>query len=174
MQAETETLTRLASEAGGQFVGKLRADGANYVKLTDGAPGWVGDLVYRAHAGDPAPMLPDDWRYAWALEALDMIAEELDPETAGVDAEVEDMVDGFADRVADYTSELLAWLDSHSARSGYCDQAREEGYVEPEASIIDRIRAGQYLERREVFVLVLDALRKRAAELELEGAGEQA
>lgn len=74
-------------------------------------------------------------------------------EWAGVEEypDLSDEAHSFADDVDIYTSELVAWLGSHAARPGYCDQAVEEGLVEGETDIVKRIMAGQYLERMEVF-----------------------
>ena len=80
------TIQKTAADAASYFETALRADGANiagdsntvYVRLKDGAPEWVTDLVHDAH-GD---MLPDDWRYSVIQDALETIADSDDPEDA--------------------------------------------------------------------------------------------
>ncbi len=131
-----------ANEARSYFVSKTRDDGTSYIATKD-APEWVGDLCYEAHGG----MLPNDWRYDAIDSALDYIA-------AGDDDVVE-----FADAQVDVcTSDLLAWIGSHGHRMGYCDEAQEQGGVDAEANISQRIMVGQYLEASEVYGLVLAAL----------------
>lgn len=124
---------------------EVRAEDAEqFVRIKDGAPEWVMQLAFKAH-GD---LLPDDFRFQVIREALDALAE---------DEEADDLE--FADDVDVYTSDLTAWLGSHSSRPGYCDEAREEMGTDTRGIIHD-IQRGQYMERREVFQLVVEALRE--------------
>jgi hypothetical protein len=49
---------------------------SSFIRLRDGAPEWVRDLVHAAHG----EFLPDDWRYDKIQEALLFIAENEDAE----------------------------------------------------------------------------------------------
>jgi hypothetical protein len=137
-----------AKEAASWFETADRPDGGSFVRLKGGAPEWVPDLVRLAHAS----MLPDDWRYATVREALDFIADSIREEDA------EEEAGTFAQSTDDYTSDVLAWLGSHSSRTGYVDEAISDGLTSPSAGIISVIACGQYLERCEVYRLVLSAL----------------
>jgi hypothetical protein len=96
-------------------------------------------------------MLPDDWRYDFVREALGAIEDASDFDDIEVEADI-------------YNSELTDWLGSHGHRPGYCDEAVEEGLVSEDASMIDRIQMGQYMEKREVLAAVLLHLREEAEE----------
>lgn len=161
MMSSTADLSTLAGEAFAAFETRTRdprvtgSDSSQFVTLKDDAPVWVQPIVQTAH-GD---MLPDDWRYATICEAFGEIHD------AGEGVDLDDLEHEFADRVDVYTSELLAWLSSNLTRMGYCDDAQAEGLVESDAGISQRITIGQYMERREVFGLVLQALREHAESL---------
>ena len=118
---ETETtIQTLAAEAGACFEtatrsrvvggsGELEED--RYVRVKDGSPEWVTELVHAAHDD----MLPDDWRYEKIADALEYIAEVDDPDDSGE----------FADQAVDiYTGARLAWLASHLSRPGYLRRCR--------------------------------------------------
>lgn len=149
----TATIQARAAEALGWFETRRRGcteDGEEYVTLRDERPEWVQELVRTAH-GD---ILPDDWRYATIREALEMIT---DADADDRDA-LDDAAGDFADNVDVYTSDLLAWVSSGGGRVGYCDEAIDEyGFAENLWQILSR---GQYVERLEVFELVLTALRE--------------
>ena len=150
------TVQERAAEAAGFFERAERSAEAadwryaarSYVRLRDDAPGWVSDLVQQAH-GD---MLPDDWRYGAIEDALLDIADRDDPD---------DGAGEFADGADIYNADLLAWVGSHGARAGYVDDARDE-YGEPR-DFYHGLQMGQYMERSEVYGLVLDALRAAAS-----------
>lgn len=124
-----------------------QATGELYVRVKDGAPEWVTELVRAAHYGVPDMlMLPDDFRYQVIREAVDALAEDEDTDEHD-----------FADGVDVYTSDLTAWLGSHSLRPGYCDEWKDD-HGANEDGIVSLIQGGQYMERREVFGLVRQAL----------------
>lgn len=126
------------------------------ILVKDDAPEWVSDLCHKAHQDGSDSiglgMLPDDWRYVFISEALDAIAESDD------DADLDELAYEFADDVDIYTSKLTEWLGSRADRHGYVDEAREEFGEGSLTGIMGDIARGQYMERREVFGLVLDAL----------------
>lgn len=151
------TVQDLAREAAGCYEPAVREDGSVYSRLRDdneestGAPDWVRDIVYAAHAD----CLPDDWKYACIQGALEAIAESDDPEEDGHD---------FAENYVDvYTGQLLKWLSSGCGRLDYCDLAEEEyGPSDPLCGMANRIMRGQYFEASEVYSLVLAELERLA------------
>ena len=145
------TVQTLAEEAGRWFESAKRANGDDFYRRKDGAPQWIQDLVMDAH-GD---MMPDDWRYAFVVEALSALEESDDPDDIALEADV-------------YTSDLTSWAHSRADRIGYCDEAAEEGMISADADMSDRLMAGQYREKEEVLNLVRAFLESRAEELEAE------
>jgi hypothetical protein len=102
-------------------------------------------------------MMPDDHKYRFIVEALDTISEsDPDMHTYNIDSPEPDI----------YTHSLLAWLASHLERSGYCDEYMQE--ISTPQNTIDLLQGGQYLEKREVFDLVLRALQDRLDALEVD------
>lgn len=148
----TETTTR-AAELAQMFEVRKRDNGEHFIVLDDQAPKWAHDFVRDSHGTE---MLPDDYRYRWISEALDVIAQndELDPE---------DLATSFGDDVDIYTHSLLAWLSSNLTRIAYCDEAISEGITERN-DLTSIIMAGQAAERYEVFQNVLTALENYADE----------
>lgn len=145
-QTQSHTVTERAREAASWFETATRPNGDPFVRLRDGGPDWVADLVRVAH-GD---MLPDDWRYWLILEAVEFIAEcECDPR---------DAVHDFAESVVSTIplGACIDWLGSHLERVGYVDEAR--GELGGGESVADEIRAGLMLEAEEVFGAVLATL----------------
>ena len=119
--------------------------------LADDAPEWAGDFVREAHGTD---LLPDDIRYRWIADALDMLWEAQRDDRLG---DLDELGTEWADDTDVYTSDLLAWLSSNLLRISYCDQAQEEGLLTEDADMIARISIGQYMERRELFARVVEA-----------------
>lgn len=157
MQAEqtTQTLARFAYDcfetahrsAHPAYVHSGDEDGDAYVRVIEGAPGWVTDLCHHAHG----EMFPDDWRYRAIRDALEAIMEADDLDDAGAE---------YADGMVDvYTGARLAWLSSNLNRVGYCDDAQDE-YGSEDQSVTALIGQGQYQEASEVFGLVRGFLEK--------------
>lgn len=152
------TLEELAGEAAAWFEtgkreGRDEHVDAYFVRLKEGAPEWLRDLVHDAH-GD---LLPDDWRYSCIRSALDSIADGNDD--AGE----------FADSEADvYNAPLTAWLSSNLSRGGYVDEAIEEFGYPGDRGIFGAIAMGQYMEATEVFGSVYASLESRLESLEEE------
>ena len=140
-----ETMERVSAETYGTLAKMFEyrnRNGTQFVSLRDDAPEWAGGFVRDAHGTE---MLPDDYRYAWIKDTLTLLSETEEGD------DLSDLAHEFADNSSVYTNDLLEWLASHSARTGYVDAALEEGIVDSGADIVARISAGQYLERREVF-----------------------
>lgn len=150
MSSATATIESLAEEAA-SYLHYISRGEETIATLKDDRPEWVFDLVHEAH-GD---FMPDDWRYDAISRALDHIAETGD----------EDAHEWADNHVDVYTSARYAWLASNLNRAGYCDEAREEGLAE-NVDICTLVGIGQYMEAREVYDLVFQALRDRLEEIE--------
>lgn len=153
--AYDQTVQRLAGEAYALFYSDTRDDGASFVALKNEAPEWLRDIVYEAHAD----FGPDDFRYDVIQDAFGAI-HDADP------SYLDDLDHEFSDNVDVYTGQLTAWLASNINRLAYCDEAVEEGLIEPDADMSRRLMIGQYMERREVFAAVLHGLREHAEEID--------
>ena len=159
----------IARRATGDTATGPREDGDEYVRIKDGAPSWVQDMVRHAHgaSGDDFGMLPDDWRYRFIREAVDAISStlgEIETDAEGGSDEAADALDAlsheFADDVPTYNAERIAWLGSHGSRPGYVDEAME-GYEREigERGVLGIIALGIYAEREEVFGQVCEFFR---------------
>lgn len=147
----TTIVQDLAGEACACFETATRTDDTEYVRIKNGSPEWVTELAHHAH-GD---MLPDDWRYACIMSALECISDVEGAHDLG-DAPYE----WADDQVDAYTGQRLQWLASDLRRPDYCDEATfEMGYTV--AGMVERIGLGQYQEALEVYGLVLDFLTTR-------------
>ncbi len=102
-------------------------------------------------------MLPDDYRYEWTVESLDLIND------ADEDADLDDLA--YEIEADTYTHELTRWLGSRPYRYTYVDQ-RTEMSGHSEQSVIQDLMAGQEEEKREVYTLVLEHLRAVAEGIE--------
>jgi hypothetical protein len=142
MVATQTELQRLAKIAAQSFEVATRDNGDEFVRITDGSPGWITELVHAAH-GD---MLPDDYRYRWAADACEFLAEAADPDDAAHE---------FIDSCVDvYTGGRIAWLASNLNRANYCDEAVETYAIGAETEIVERVGFGMYAEADEVYSLV--------------------
>jgi len=128
-----------ATIALGWFETAKRSDGSEFVRLQAEAPKDLRDLVYEAH--ERGQIMPDDWRYAFIVDAFTLLSENSDPDSVQVEPSV-------------YNTELIDWLGSHRQRPGYVDEACEELGAEAPSDVISRIMAGQILEREEILAIV--------------------
>lgn len=143
------TLQTLAESVRKSFVQDKREDGTAFWKRVDGTPDWVQELCLQAH-GD---MMPDDWRYAFIVEALDALEENEDPDDITLEADI-------------YTHELTTWLGSRADRFGYCDEAYADYGLETFPGTIELLQLGQAAEKREVLDLVRSSLESYIRALE--------
>lgn len=114
-----------------------------------GAPGWLQPMCLSAH--EDGDMLPDDWRYEFIGDALDVLAE---PD----DRDPRERFDEWADGAYIYTHEQLSWLASNLNRLGYCDEACEQYGDTLEWDTQRRIIAGMRHEQELVFESILASL----------------
>ncbi len=105
----------------------------------EGAPPELMRIVRDAHGG----YMPDDHRYRFIVEALELVAE----------CENVERVEVIPDNQA---SRLTGWLNSKINRLEYMTRAMAE--FESKDSL-QLLTAAQYIERREVLEAVIDTLR---------------
>ena len=153
-----QTLATLAKEASKHFFQDTRLDGAKFWAHDcddKGKDAWIYEMTREAHEG----MLPDDYKYAFIVDALDLILDN-EPSDENEAREIEIEPDT-------YTSDLLKWLSSSNERLGYCDDYVLE-YGAEESNTEARISGGQRMERQEVFNHVLAALAEELSLREME------
>ena len=114
-------------------------------KLKDNSPSWMTNIIHTAHGN----MFPDDYRYDYTMDAVGLIADNDEDSLDDLKYEIEADI---------YTSSLLAWLASHSSRTGYVDEA-VESMGHSDMGIIGDIMMGQVTERQEIFDSVLESLK---------------
>ena len=132
------------------FRSMKRDNGEGFYVLDDTREDWMQDVAHEAH-GD---FMPDDWRYEFIEDALDILRQ------WDEDADEDSLREASSElRTYIYNADMLRWLASNLNRIGYTDEALEEtGHGE---SIMDEIGAGMLSEQVEVFDAVLDALLQR-------------
>ncbi len=154
MFPEVETIQALAAGYRQLFETKERGDETIWVvrdEHRDANTGEVMELVAAVH--ENRAMLPDDYRYAFTVEALDVIAESEDPDDVAHEGSLE----------ADFqTADLVRWLGS-GLRYAYVDEAVSE-LGHSDLGVIGDIMAGQLLEKQEVFYVVLGFLSTQSRE----------
>lgn len=137
------TIQEKAAEISKMFVEKTRDDGSKYWS-TDSADEAIRDMCHDAHG----EMLPDDWKYRFIVDALDLIAEADDVDDVTIEPDV-------------YTADLTAWLASHNGRVDYLTRVLEEfGTTDG----IGAIAMAQAFEREEVYFSVLSSIRAMVEE----------
>ena len=143
-----ETVQELAKLARCAFSLEKRSDGSEYWTHGRCAPEWIDELTREAHGGTgPGGMLPEDYRHAVIVEALDALEEAEDADEARDGYEFEHQYYRLAD-----------WLRSHGHRWSYCDDAVREFGISSDATTADQVQLGQLFERLEVLNLVRASL----------------
>lgn len=141
------TVQELASMYVKYFETAKRGNQEEFIRLKEGAPSELKDLIRDAHEG----MLPDDETYRFIHDAMLIIADIEDTD------EPHEQIDSDVDV---YNSDLLAWVSSNLARAEYVDDAvKDFGYPE-EGGLFKALMMGQYKEREEVYYSVLKGLQK--------------
>lgn len=134
-------------------------NGIERVILNDGSPAWMLEAIHACHNG-LVDMGPDDFKYRMIQEI------------AGDLADIEDWSDrdnidtgSIADNQVDiYNWDRLKWVSSHLLRACYVDEARDEGYTDEKADLMERLGQGQYMEYREIADTLVSAIEKQAEE----------
>lgn len=131
-------------------------------KRKDDADDDLKELCMTAHGDN----LPDDYKYNYIVDALELIADSSTDELQDLDGEIESDV---------YNSDLLKWLSSNLNRAEYVNEyVRELGLSGVTDSNIDvsqfdlfvLLSNGQWKEKTEVFQSVLSSLIELANQLE--------
>lgn len=136
-----KTINELAEESLEWFVTDTRDDGEKFTKTKDGRPKWLTDLIFTAH-GD---MMPDDHRYKFIEEALELIADQdADIDCPEIEADI-------------YTSDLTKWLNSRNDRVYYLSEALENSDITDGFQLL---MMAQSIEREEIYYSVLNSLRE--------------
>lgn len=112
------------------------------------------DLIVVTH--DDRDMAPDDYRYEYTVDALDMILDATD------DADLEEL--GYELEADVNYHELNTWLASRVDSYAWVDEARDTFGTDAFESITDEISAGQQAEKQHVYNLVLQFLTDKAEE----------
>ena len=138
-----KAVNELAKEALEWFTTDTRDNGEEFVKTKEGRPDWLENLIFTAH-GD---MMPDDYRYKFILDALEIIAnsdQEAELDYPEIEADI-------------YTRDLTAWLHSRNDRICYLTEALEEYEIKDG---FWALQEAQLREREEVYFSVLNSLRE--------------
>lgn len=144
------TVQKLASEALKFY--EQRGDGVWY--HTEHVPDWVEDITYEAHGR----MMPDDWKYRFVADALELIS-------TSDEGYEEDAAEEWEPDI--YSRDLLKWVSSNLKRKGYVDEAVGV-WGWPKEGLSMALVLGQRLEFEEVFYFVLNRLRERLDEIQEE------
>lgn len=132
-------IQELAQQYASWFETATRGLDTNFIRLKTTDEN-ISTLIYEAHKGS----LPDDYKYQFVHEALELIAEYEELDEIGVEADI-------------YNSDLLKWLSSNLNRADYVDEAVSEyGYE----NLYTALRYGQMLEKDEVLQSVRRSLDK--------------
>jgi hypothetical protein len=110
--------------------------------MQDNVSEFTRELVYKAHA----EMLPDDYKYSFVIEALELIADFNGEEYLDIITEIEADI---------YTSGLTEWLNSNNSRVYYLTEALEEMDIKDGFQLLSY---AQIKEKIEVFYIVIDYL----------------
>lgn len=139
----TITLHSLAKEMSLAFEGDTRTNGETFRKLREGSPEWMTTVCRQAH--DQAKLLPDDWRYAFIEDAVDVLAEheDIDEALGRLEPDI-------------YTGRLTAWLSSLNSRVYYLNEVLTEYGTACDG--FQLLAAAQMIEKEEVFHQVVAAL----------------
>jgi hypothetical protein len=123
---------------------KTRDNGEKFYCLKDKAPKWMTGVCCAAH--ENGAILPDDYRYQFIVDALEIIAE------GGTSDEAQEGFDNWESDI--YTNSLTAWLHSRCDRVEYLTQAIGDGSKDG----CGALSYAQCLEFQETAQAVLSAL----------------
>jgi hypothetical protein len=147
---DKEKVKELAEYARKFFTCKRRGE-EDICGLKDRYPTWLYDMMRFIH--EDGNWFSDDYKYEFAVDALNHLIDGMDPEEPELEADV-------------YTSDLLKWLGSHRERLGIVDEAVKEYGWDPKGGIESAISLGQWHEKESVFRSVVSALEERLEDIE--------
>jgi hypothetical protein len=142
----TTAIAGRAQEARDWFETATRPDDSRYWRKKHECPEWIEEMVHAAH--DDGDMLPDDYRYEYIVNALDLLADGVDPAEPEIEADP-------------YTHDLTEWMGSHSWRREYVNDAIKDLDIK---DINHAMMEGQVAEKTEIFHAVVRALEEREDE----------
>ena len=145
-----------ANKALSYFKSKKRDDKSEFWSAGDNAPQWVKDLCYTAHKVDD--VMPNDYIYAYIVEALDLIVEASGAECL---SEIEEDIFGIEGEV--YNSDLLSWVSSNLSFSSYVDQAMSEFEAKEH---FNALMIGNSLHKQAIAMSVLSSIDDQAEDVE--------
>jgi len=146
-----KTIQELAQMYSAMFVKKTRENGSSFYCASDTADDNFINVIHAAHHD----LLPDDYRYEFAKDAIDALSENEDIDDARQSATEPDV----------YTSGLTEWLNSRNDRVYYLTQALEEFGCKDG---FNALSTAQSIEKEEVFGAVVSALESIEIEDEVE------
>lgn len=144
------TIQEFAAEIRKHFSIKTRDNGKRFYVLNEDAKEAYEDLVREVHHS--SKILPDDYRYEFLVDALDLISEASDSDDLDCPN-----IEGDT-----YYTNLFDWLKESYDGPGYCDEAVAEGFEFKDT--ITLITIGQIKEREEVYFTALQWLRDNLPE----------
>lgn len=138
-------MTELSDKYSDYFIYETYGSKSNIIfDPTQTIPEGLYSMVREVHGN----MLPDDYKYTYIYDALCGIVDSegnVDSARESIEADV-------------YNGDLIEWLQSDLSRESYCIRAREEGLINNGMDTYQQIACGQYLEKCEVFDIVLRCL----------------
>lgn len=148
------TLATLAAQLAIALHARTRDNGDTFIRLADGSPEWMRDVIRVAHA-DYGTMLPDDYRYSLIQSLADELADTDDADT------VDDLRDRLDAHVYIYTVDLTRWLASAVIRVDYVDAVLKE--YGPAADCFSLLQQAQLHEIESTFDQLVTALEEELA-----------
>lgn len=136
------TIQELAKKYADWFETAVGKDDIDYLRLKKRDEN-ISNLIYAAHD----KMLPDDFKYRFIREALEIISESSEIEDIQLEADI-------------YNSDLLKWIGSDLHRGYYVDQAIDDMCDGTYPGFFESLRYGQYAEKMEVLHSVILSLEK--------------
>ena len=130
------------------FVSDRRDDGTEFIRLSDDAPDWLRDAVYKSHDSD----MPNDWIYSECAAAYDAAIEGTDPS------------DHADSQVDVYTREIFQWAADMCLSSTYSDAESEADELGGEGTIAERITRIQFCAIRRIAEIIGSAVDDNANE----------
>lgn len=136
-----KSIQELAENYLSMFELKTRKNGDKYYCVKDDCKNdELTDVIRTAH-GD---MMPDDYKYQFIHDALELISESNDLDDINIESDC-------------YTSDLLKWVSSNLNRINYFDKAMTEYEC---ICFVDILSTAQKIERDEVLQSVIQSLEK--------------
>jgi hypothetical protein len=148
-----ESVQRLAQGMLRCFEQRKRDSGATFWVFRHNAPSWMAEAAMHCH--DIEDTLPDDYVYAYIVEACEALC--MVDSDSGIAIYAGGIVESWTDV---YNHDLLTWCASHSDRLGRVEQAINEAR-HSEVCIGSCLMQAQAGERREVLEALVSFLQSK-------------